>query len=342
MYNVYFDSGTSNSRVYLLDESLKTVLTAKKAVGSKDSALMGSNLVLINALKELYDSVLEQAGVEDAQVKGIYASGMVTSPYGLCEMPHLVTPLPLVQLANNMHVHRETRRFGRDIHLIRGVRTGGVQNEIDQDNIEYVNNMRGEEIELLGVMSVLADVLVDDLTDGLANEACIVVNPGSHTHSSYIRKGILEDIFSTFSGELYHAIVTETILAGAIDDNVSLDFEAASKGYLALEKYGINRALYICHSQRVFGVGTPTSRQSFLEGVISGGIITCIRDLCHGEWKEASKIIVVQSGNVSKILVNFLKSTIPEIDVLELNPGSFDSFALLGFREILRMISHES
>lgn len=40
-YLVYYDSGTSNSRIYLLDDQFRIHYTEKKNIGSKDSSITG-------------------------------------------------------------------------------------------------------------------------------------------------------------------------------------------------------------------------------------------------------------------------------------------------------------
>ena len=52
-YILYFDSGTSNTRAYLLDREFRICDSAKRAVGSKDSAIAGTNRVLIEGMKAL-------------------------------------------------------------------------------------------------------------------------------------------------------------------------------------------------------------------------------------------------------------------------------------------------
>ena len=47
-YIVYFDSGTSNSRIYLLDKDFQVLYVDKKNVGSRNSSIEGSNLSLIH------------------------------------------------------------------------------------------------------------------------------------------------------------------------------------------------------------------------------------------------------------------------------------------------------
>ena len=40
---VYYDSGTSNSRIYLLDDQFQVRYTERVNVGSKDTSITGSN-----------------------------------------------------------------------------------------------------------------------------------------------------------------------------------------------------------------------------------------------------------------------------------------------------------
>ena len=94
-YIFYYDSGTSNTRFYVLDHNLEVLHVNKKNVGSKDSGkqLPGNNRVLIQGMKELYDEAIKEMQFSKEDIASIYASGMVTSPYGLKEVPHLELPL---------------------------------------------------------------------------------------------------------------------------------------------------------------------------------------------------------------------------------------------------------
>ena len=101
-YILYYDSGTSNTRAYLLDRDFQVQYTAKTAVGSKASAISGSNAVLIQGMRALYDRVLSANGLKEEDITALYASGMITSPYGLKEVPHLVLPLTVKELAEKL------------------------------------------------------------------------------------------------------------------------------------------------------------------------------------------------------------------------------------------------
>ena len=197
-YIIYFDSGTTNSRVYLLDREYNVKFTAKRPVGSRDSAIEGSNLVLIKALKSLYDEVFKKTDAIEEDVEAIYASGMITSPYGLHEIPHIVLPVTLGEFASHIYCHYEKKLFERNIYLVPGIKTVG-------DDIAFVNNTRGEEIEALGALA--------DLEAMGASRKIALILPGSHTHVIYVEDGVLTGIISNFTGEVFQALKDETILS---------------------------------------------------------------------------------------------------------------------------------
>lgn len=328
MYNVYFDSGTSNTRAYLIkDDDVVDVL--KENLGSKDSSIAGSNLVLIRGLKELYDQLLKSNELNDKDISGIYASGMVTSPFGIKEVPHLSTPVSLKKLSEGMYTYFESRKFNREIFLIRGIKTINDDFEVNKYNIPSVNNMRGEEIEIFGILSSS-----NELKSG--NTAIFL--PGSHTHIAYIKQGIVHDILATFSGELYHAISKATILSGSIDCNEEkLDEKMIIYGFNNLKEYGINRALYIAHAMKVFDTSSNKERNSYLLGVISGGVILAFEYVINNKWVDVEKVLIAGSNNVVKVYEILLKEIEQKLDVITQVVTGKEGFAVVGLLEILKM-----
>ena len=88
MINVYFDSGTTNSRIFVL-EGGRILYHDKAGTGCRDAALAGDPSILTRALRRLYQNALDTLHIKDEQVRGIYLSGMATSPSGLQEVEHL-------------------------------------------------------------------------------------------------------------------------------------------------------------------------------------------------------------------------------------------------------------
>ena len=283
-YILYYDSGTSNTRAYLLDRDFSVRYTAKKAVGSKDSAIAGSNRVLIDGLWELYTGVLAANGLEGEDISAIYASGMITCAYGLKEVPHLALPITVEGFAGSLVPFLEDTRFHREIILVPGLKTV-------HDDINFVNNMRGEQIT---------------------------------------------GIISNFTGELFHAIQKDTILSPVLQwDGTPPDRDMVRKGYENLEKFGFNRALYICRAMDAFGEGTPHQQFSYGEGVILGGVRQSLEYYCRHLWTDCRTVALV-SDEFMYQLFSILFADSPLIDkVLWLPISDGKSYGVSGLKKIL-------
>jgi len=320
-YILYYDSGTSNTRAYLLDRDFAVIYTIKKAVGSKDSAIAGSNRVLIEGLKELYDDVLSANGLEEGDISAIYASGMITCAYGLKEVPHLALPLTVEGFAGHLVSVLEDTCFHREIILVPGLKTVN-------DDITYVNNMRGEEIEIIGAL--------DELQSLGAPENLAMILPGSHTHVTYLQGEQITGIISNFTGELFHAIQKETILSPVLNwDGTPPDREMVLKGYENLRKFGFNRAMYICRTMDAFGEGTPAQRFSYGEGVILGGARQSLEYYCQNFWPDCRTAALV-SDEFMYQLFSILFADSPCIDkVLWLPISEKKSYGVSGLKKLL-------
>lgn len=321
-YIVYFDSGTSNTRLYVLDENLEQIYVKKEPVGSKDSAAAGSNKVLLEGLKRMYDEALRQTGIQDGQVHRIFASGMSTSPYGIREIPHRLLPVSIEEFAKSHPSCYEPEYFNREIELIPGLRTAGKE-------ISAVNNMRGEEIEIIGALG--------ELPKECREKSVAMIMPGSHTHTALVRDGKILDILSTFSGELFHALKTATVLAPVLSAKADGFCEKqVLKGYENLQKYGFNRAVYICHAMRIFEEGTEAERVSYAEGVIMGDILTALEQRCEESWNDCETAVIVCSREIYELFRILFKQSIHIKNLIWLPIDDKKSYALEGLKKIIK------
>lgn len=327
---VYINLGTSNARIYLI-RNYEVVYGDKMNIGSKDVSINGDNGILIRTLKKMYDKLLDENKITDSEIFSIYASGMITSPYGLVEISHQSTPLSLNKLAENIHTHYEDKLFERNIHLIRGVKTITENFDVDSYSISNVNNMRGEEIEILGIISKLPSEITGN---------SVIILPGSHTHIAYVKEGSLNDILSTFSGELYFALSESTILSGSLKtDNQALDNDMVSWGYESLEKYGISRALYMAHAMKIFEANSNLMRKSFLEGVITGGVVQALLENIDSKWIDVRNIVIAGNIRISSAYEIILQKTRKNLNISIAEPEPNIGFAAEGMIEILRMVN---
>jgi len=328
MYNIYMDSGTSNTRAYLI-KGFKLMDTETINVGTKDSAIVGSNHVLLSSMKECYDRLLVKNGLQDCDIKGLWSSGMVTNTFGIIEVEHISVPVDAQKLLDRIYIHYEDLFFKKEMILICGAKTGQPDTVVTIDNIDRMNNVRGEEIEVIGM--VATGVLAKD-------KDCVMISPGSHTHFCYVANGAIVDIVSNFTGELNYAIKKDTILGGELSDkDVDMEPEYVNTGYKYLKQYGFCRALYITHATRVFNVCSDEVRSQILAGIISGSVIDLLAIKISEAWKDIEKIIIVGGKSYVESYRILCETIIPHIPVQIVHANEGKSFALCGFLELLRL-----
>ncbi|HZF40577.1 MAG TPA: 2-dehydro-3-deoxygalactonokinase, partial [Blastocatellia bacterium] len=91
------DAGTTNTRVWLTAGD-RVIARARAGVGVRDTARDGSSERLRDALRELInkvrDDVRDQGFAQSSECapECVIAAGMITSPLGLAEVPHVSTP----------------------------------------------------------------------------------------------------------------------------------------------------------------------------------------------------------------------------------------------------------
>lgn len=323
----YFDFGTTNTRGYLIYGDGR-VVGRKVTFGSKDVSLSGNRDLLPRELKKLYDQILFDERLSDKQVKGIYASGMVTSPYGLHEVPHLLLPVDSVKLRKNMHSFYEDQYFKRTIHLICGTKT--LDGDISLDIIDHVNNTRGEEIEAVGIAAYLNSCWQD--------EPYIVLFPGSHTHAAKMKNRSMEDVWSMFSGELFYSLTNATVLVAEVDmeSDKQPDVDVVMMGCRFLSKYGIARALYLVHASKMFKAGDNVIRRDLLNGIIIGSVMQSLKIVIDTKWPDTKKLVIYGAEAIVKQHVAAARCFIPHMEIISLKESQGDlDYSVRGLLEII-------
>ncbi len=329
MYHIYIDSGTSKSKLYLVKQ-MQSVDTIIANVGTKDSAISGSNDVLLSGLKEIYDQVLERNALKDSDIESIWLSGMVTNPFGIVEVEHISTPVDGKKLLHQRYIHLEEKYFHRELNLIRGVKTAQPGQLVTMENIEKMNNVRGEEIEVVGM--VASGVIPKD-------QDCVMISPGSHTHMLYVKNGAITDIVSNFTGELNYAIKKDTILGGELtNEDIILSKEYVIQGYDMVKTYGLARALYIIHATKVFGVCENEIRNCLLSGVVAGGVIDMLKYKLDRDWNGVKKVVIIGGKNYIEGYKMISQYLLPEVDVEVVSSKAGESYGLYGYLELARIL----
>ncbi|WP_444659002.1 2-dehydro-3-deoxygalactonokinase [Caproiciproducens sp. R2] len=200
MYAV-IDCGTTNTRVYILNNENQMVGQAARKVGVRDTSMTGSKDALRNGLREAILEAIEKSGAKTKDIKYAIASGMITSEIGLMEIPHLVAPAGIRELAENVKIvsGREIISLDIPIMFIRGIRNNYGDNATLTE-IDDVDFMRGEEAQVIGI-----------LDEYRIKEPVNILVLSSHSKMIHVNgDGKVEASMTTLSGQLFEAVINQT------------------------------------------------------------------------------------------------------------------------------------
>lgn len=204
------DCGTTNTRVYILNEENRIVAEGARKVGVRNTSMTGSKDALRNGVCEAIVEAAELAGIKPTDLEFAIASGMITSEIGLLEIPHLVAPIGLDELAANVRLVQGGEALPIDIPIlfIRGIRNNYGDNATLRD-IRNVDFMRGEETQVVGILEEFA-----------VTEPVNIIVLSSHTKIIHAdAAGKIVASLTTLSGQLYEAILKETMIGKSLTEN---------------------------------------------------------------------------------------------------------------------------
>lgn len=214
---ITIDGGTTNTRISVV-RSGKVTDVSRLSVGARDG-----KQALTAAVKEGIADILTRNRMSEQDVTRILASGMITSEFGLCELPHIAAP------AGPCELHAAMREVVIDeisavpFCFVRGVKSA-------DDTLENADMMRGEETELAG------------LFDG----AGVYILSGSHSKIvSVDADGRICWFKTMLTGEMITALRENTILQCAVKlGDQPLLKEWLVRGYDYANRHGMNEALF--------------------------------------------------------------------------------------------------
>lgn len=280
MIYITIDGGTTNTRISLV-KSNKTIKTVKLSMGARSG--IGGSDELKREIKEAVLSLQDILGGNE-HIERILASGMITSEFGLYNLPHLSAPAGVAEL--NLGMHEEIIADISDIPFVfvPGIKAGG-------DLLENTDMMRGEETELIG--------LCEKLQCG-----CIYVLPGSH--SKLIKtdeQGRVSSFVTTLTGEMIFALSQSTILKDAVDfSQKETDFKYLDSGYKYCCRKGINEALFKTRVLKNIFKASPCELYSFYLGVV---LCAEINELIKA---EENKIIIGGKEQIKNAMIDLLSA----------------------------------
>ncbi len=249
---IAIDGGTTNTRINLVKD-YKIADSLKFSVGAKNGS------ALKETVKKGIEEILEKNKMKEEKIEKILACGMITSEFGLVNLPHITAPAGLKELSENMF--ETTLEISKiPFAFVRGVKTSG-------ESLEEVDMMRGEETELMGFN---------------VEKNALYVLPGSHSKLIYTdEEGRISTFSTELTGELISAVAKETILKDCISFQAEADKSYLLKGYAFAVKEGVNAAffktrilknLFKCNENQTFGFFLGAALSSEIENIIKSSV----------------------------------------------------------------------
>lgn len=254
---VALDGGTTNTRARLCRDG-RVVAVARRAVGVRDSVLAEGASPLARAVREALDEVLAAAG--SSPVSSIVAAGMLSAEVGLANVPHVVAPAGVAELAQGAQLRELPEVSDQPILFIPGIRTPPAAGT---DGWAEADVMRGEECETIGAWSLLGQ-------SGTPGRA-VFVWPGSHTKLVEVDEaGRIVRSHTSIAGELTQALARHTLLAASLPPELpdDPDAEAVAAGARLVGRGGLGRAAFLVRIAALGGALDAHGRASFLVGAI--------------------------------------------------------------------------
>lgn len=201
------DCGTTMTRIYIINENKQIIASGRKKIGVRDTSISGSREILRQGISQLFFQVIHNHGISDDDVTFAIASGMITSEIGLKEIPHLVAPVGLKELADGIVKvdAGSVLPIPCPVYFVPGIRNNYPANACAKD-LRKVDFMRGEEVQCIGIM--------DSYQISIPG---YIVALSSHSKIMYINKERkIEASSTTISGQLYEALKNSSNIGTSI------------------------------------------------------------------------------------------------------------------------------
>lgn len=298
-YIITLDTGTTNSRAILWNENREQIGTEKTEVGVRNTAIDGNNNRLKEAVKGCLDGLVNNNNISYDDVKLVIASGMITSNVGLVEIPHLVAPVSLEDLAEGTKPVELPDVCPLPIWFVPGVKNFGT--DVTVDNFESMDIMRGEEVESIGILSNYS-----------SDSPIVLVLPGSHTKFVAVdEEQRIAGCLTSIAGEMLSSITNHTIISDAVGrkftEEDSYDKEMMLLGYQTAERVGLTRACFSARILNQFAIDDTDKIANYILGATLQCDIQAIKNSSSIQAGEETTMIVSGKNPLRQALVDILE-----------------------------------
>ncbi len=278
---ITIDGGTTNTRITLSREGnvlgqKKLPYGARRGADDPDAYRTG--------IADALHALLRECDHTEQELERILASGMITSEFGLYNLPHIPAPAGIAELHNGMHEVCIPQISSIPIVFLPGVKRIG-------ETALLTDMMRGEETELFGMTE-----------HPLSN--CLYVLPGSH--SKLIETDLAGRILrfeTTLSGEMLRALSEGTILSDAVRlKESSLVPNMLTEGYLAAHAHGLNTALFKTRILKNLFDKNKDETYSFFTGAVLSAEINSIISA------KTERVVLGGNSHIKEAMAHLLRA----------------------------------
>lgn len=288
--------GTTRTRVWVLHGE-NIILSNESGFGARDGGFDGPE-----ALKQRLSSFLE-AAIAYAVDSGlreppefVVGAGMITSKEGLKEVPYLLAPAGLHELAQGVVVAPLSGLNNLKIALVPGIRTTEPR-PVERREVFLADVIRGEETLCVG-LGLQGRLLPGD----------VLITLGSHWKWIWTDDVLrIAGSRTTMTGELIHAIQENTLLASSLPKERPnhLDPKWVQFGNNEARKSGANRALFGIRLLEQMQDNSPDERLSFLYGIFLETEMEGLQ--CSTLWDSAARILISGYAPVAQAFAEMLQ-----------------------------------
>ena len=268
------DWGSSWLRLRLINAETKAVLAeTKSAQGITATYALWKNEPETDRVSFYSNIILEQILLLQQQCNYslndviIIISGMASSAIGMMELPYKAIPFYINKAELETHIIPATEICRHAMILISGMRSA---NDV----------MRGEE-------TILAGCFIKDL-----REKQLFIFPGTHSKHAVVQNGIIQEIKTFITGEVFELLSSKSILAASLEkNNYAAEYKAAFvKGIYEAASSSILNTVFHVRTNSLFSILNNKENYHYLSGLLIG------EELKNMQNENYAAVIIVSTG----------------------------------------------
>lgn len=260
------DCGTTNTRIFILSEKNEFIAKGATKIGVRDTSITGSRVALKTGIETLYRQILNENNIKEKDIQFAIAAGMITSEIGLIEIPHLIAPVGIKELSENILIVNDPGvvDLGVPVYFIRGIKNNYGSSPTIRE-LNKIDFMRGEEVQCIGILKEMKPKLPVN-----------IVVLSSHTKIIHIdENGMIASSMTTMSGQVFEAIKTATnigkslVLANNESDTKYSSEEIIETAINCVDSMGFVRSIFLPRFMEVLLETNHEERIDFIDAVIA-------------------------------------------------------------------------